>query len=296
MLCRTQLLAKRLGSASTLRRDPIAAPELLLRRNYLGTPDPAAIDSDGTLSCKYAAWIIGGSPFFTEFISGVGYDAIVIDLQHGVGELVPMLAAVTASSAQKQKQPLPIVRVTQNSDGEIYRALDAGARALICPMINSVRECEQFVRATKYPPGGHRSFGPHRAMLSWAGGSRGDFTRAANAEILTFAMIETRGAIDELDAILSVDGLSGVFIGPNDLGLALGHDPTDAPEGEVLEMIRLVLSRAHTHGKQAAIFCADPVAAKRMAHLGFDLVSTGVDVGWATAGAAAALTAAKAPP
>mmetsp|Transcript_23968 Transcript_23968/g.71313 ORF Transcript_23968/g.71313 Transcript_23968/m.71313 type:complete len:93 (+) Transcript_23968:2-280(+) len=83
-------------------------------------------------------------------------------------------------------------------------------------MINSVEECEAFVRATKFPPAGHRSYGPHRAALGWEG-SRGDWTRASNACVQSFAMLETRGALEDLDAILRVDGLSGIFIGPNDL-------------------------------------------------------------------------------
>lgn len=219
-------------------------------------------------------------------------------LQHGVGDAASMLAAISAAASPSNPGAIPrprpqaIVRVSQNLDGEIYKALDAGANALICPMINSANDCKQFVRAAKYPPEGHRSFGPHRAILGWPG-SRGDFVRAANASVETYAMLETRGAIDELDSILSIEGLSGVFIGPNDLGLALGHDPTDAPEGEVLAMVEHVLARAHSHGKKAAIFCSEPGTAKRMADAGFDMVVVGMDVAWAAGGAAKALAAAK---
>ena len=105
----------------------------------------------------------------------------------------------------------------------------------------------------------------------------------------------SRGAIEDLDGILGIQGLTGVFIGPNDLGLALGHDPTDSPEGEVLAMVEHVLARSHEHGKKAAIFCSDPSTAKRMADAGFDMVVVGMDVAWAAGGAAKALAAAKGP-
>ncbi|EOD20283.1 hypothetical protein EMIHUDRAFT_117636 [Emiliania huxleyi CCMP1516] len=215
---------------------------------------------------KIAAWIVGGSPLYTEVIARQGFDAVVVDQQHGTGEVVPLLQAIDAARDAAGNAPLAVVRIEELSDGAIAKALDAGAAALICPMINSVEECEAFVRATKFPPAGHRSYGPHRAALGWEG-SRGDWTRASNACV--------QSALEDLDAILSVDGLSGIFVGPNDLGLALGHDPTDSPEGEVLEA--------------AAIFCADPATARRMADEGFDLVVAGIDLGWAASGAASAL-------
>lgn len=281
----------------------LAKPCRLFARTYIGSPSAsvaAAAAASTRVGTSFAAWICGGSPLFTEFISAVGFDAVVIDLQHGVGDLGPMLAAISAAGspanpgAVTPKKPQAIVRVSQNLDGEIYKALDAGAGALICPMINSAADCESFVRASKYPPDGHRSFGPHRAILGWPG-SRGDFVRAANAAVETYAMLETRGAIEDLDGILGIQGLTGVFIGPNDLGLALGHDPTDSPEGEVLAMVEHVLARSHEHGKKAAIFCSDPSTAKRMADAGFDMVVVGMDVAWAAGGAAKALAAAKGP-
>merc|ERR1719321_2041587 len=104
-------------------------------------------------STAYAAWVLGGSPLFTEAIARVGYDAVVLDYQHGVGDLLPMITAVAAAPAK----PRAVVRIPQLLDGEIYKALDAGADTLICPMINSAAECAAFVSACLYPPAGHRS-------------------------------------------------------------------------------------------------------------------------------------------
>lgn len=261
-------------------------------RTYLATQQHGSATPE--VGTKIAAWIVGGSPLYTEVIAKAGFDAVVIDQQHGTGALVPLLQAISSAADETGKRPMAVVRISELSDGLVAKALDAGAQALICPMINSVEMCQAFVRATKFPPDGHRSYGPHRASLGWTG-TRGDWTRAANEGVMTFAMLETRGALDELDGILSVEGLSGIFIGPNDLGLALGYDPTDSPEGEVLEVVKHALSRAHAHGKVAAIFCSDPQTAKRMAEEGFDLVVAGVDLAWAAGGAASALSGVKAP-
>ena len=180
----------------------------------------------------YSCWLATGSPLAAEIIANV-YDAVVIDGQHGIGDTAAMLTALSAAPTP----PIAIVRVSKLCDGEIAKALDAGAHALICPMINSVKEADAFVKAAMYPPRGHRSFGPHRAILPHIAaptGSLGDWVRNENANVKTFAMIETRGGLDDLEAILQVPGLTGVFIGPNDLSLCLGAEPSSAPEGEVL--------------------------------------------------------------
>ena len=96
--------------------------------------------------------------------------------------------------------------------------LDAGCYGIICPMVNSRAECEAFVQACRYPPQGYRSFGPTRATL-YAGK---DYAPNANATVLTFAMIETKQALDNLDAILSVPGLDAIYVGPADLSQSLG--------------------------------------------------------------------------
>ena len=239
----------------------------------------------------YSCWLATGSPLAAEIIANV-YDAVVIDGQHGIGDTAAMLTALSAAPTP----PIAIVRVSKLCDGEIAKALDAGAHALICPMINSVKEADAFVKAAMYPPHGHRSFGPHRAILPHIAaptGSLGDWVRNENANIKTFAMIETRGGLDDLEAILQVPGLTGVFIGPNDLSLCLGAEPSSAPEGEVLQTIERIVNTAHKYGLQAGIFCGEPQTAKRMAALGFDLINVGSDMGFIAGGAAASLAEAR---
>src|SRR3954466_7300504 len=101
------------------------------------------------------------------------------------------------------------------------KMLDAGAYGIICPMVNTRADAERFVSAMRYPPQGGRSFGPIRALLH----AGADYPQHANATVIAFAMVETRQALDNLDEILSVDGVDAVYIGPADLSLALGCPP-----------------------------------------------------------------------
>ena len=241
-----------------------------------------------------AAWMMSGSPLMAENLASLGFDAIVCDFQHGTGDRVPMFQAIAAATVPPgMPRPEIIARVSKLCDAEIALALDGGATSLICPMINSVGEAEALVRAAHFPPHGRRSFGPHRTGWLDASLTPGDWVRAQNEAVKTYAMIETRGALEELESILAVPRLSGVFIGPNDLGLVLGHDPSSAPSGEVLRTVETILATAHAAGKQAGIFCADAATCRRMAHKGFDLVSVGADLGWMRSAAAAALKVAR---
>jgi 4-hydroxy-2-oxoheptanedioate aldolase len=174
------------------------------------------------------------------------------------------------------------VRVSDfSADAEICRYIDAGAQYVICPMVNSKAACERFVANCYYPPLGGRSFGPYRHML----GSAGFTTTKANAQLSTLAMIETKQAVDAVDDILSVPNLSGLFIGPNDLGLSLGFPPSSAPTGKVLEVILYILSRAKAKGKYCGIFCTSVETARQMSAAGFTFVVFGSDLGLAVGAA-----------
>ena len=130
------------------------------------------------------------------------------------------------------------------------RALDAGAYGLICPMVNTVKQAEAFVSAGRYPPLGGRSNGPFRAA-AYAGA---DYQPNANAEILLFAMIETAEAMKNLDAILQVKGLDGVYVGPTDLALSYGKPATlDPTDKHVLELMKTIVAKTRAAGKIAGV-------------------------------------------
>jgi 4-hydroxy-2-oxoheptanedioate aldolase len=150
----------------------------------------------------------------------------------------------------------------------IMKVLDAGAYGLICPMINSKADAEAFVAAARYAPRGFRSFGPNRALLY--GGP--DYAQHANAEIMLLAMIETTKAVANLEEILSVPGLDGIYIGPSDLSLSMGKPPTLAPgDKEVLAAMERVRKTTREKGLIAGVHTDGAKTALKRFEEGFQL-------------------------
>jgi 4-hydroxy-2-oxoheptanedioate aldolase len=130
------------------------------------------------------------------------------------------------------------------------KSLDAGAYGVICPMVNTREEAQRLVSYSHYAPQGTRSFGPVRASLY--GGA--DYPSAANKTIVVFAMIETAQALDNLDSILSVEGLDAIYVGPSDLSLSLGCRPVlDDVDPKAAQAIDHIVERARAHGVHAGI-------------------------------------------
>ena len=217
-------------------------------------------------------WLTIPSSFAAETMAHQGWDTLTIDMQHGMiddAALVPMLQAISTTDT------VPIVRVPWLEPGILMRALDAGAYGVICPMVNTREDAQKLVAYTHYPPRGTRSFGPLRAVL-YAGA---DYVQHANDTIVTFAMIETAEALDNLDDILSVEGLDAIYIGPSDLSLALGCKPTfDDLEPKAFEAVEHILARAKAHGVVAGIHNGTPEAALKRIAKGFQFVTISSDV------------------
>ena len=168
-----------------------------------------------------------------------------------------------------------LVRIPLGDLGLAARALDAGAAAVICPMVNSPEDARAFVDAVKFPPVGRRSWGPHRA-LAMSGLDRTAFLHGANARTFAFAMIETEEAMSRLDAIVATPGLDGVYIGPNDLCVSLTGGQAVEPEHPVvLEAIDKVLDAARRHGRTAGIFANTTGIAQDYFARGFRFISLG---------------------
>jgi 4-hydroxy-2-oxoheptanedioate aldolase len=216
-------------------------------------------------------WLSIPSGFAAEVMAHQGWDSLTVDLQHGVVDYqtaVAMLQAISTTAT------VPMVRVPWLDPGILMKVLDAGSYGVICPMVNNAAEAEALVRACRYPPRGTRSFGPIRATL-YAGA---DYPKHADRTVLVLAMVETAQALDYLEAILGVEGLDGIYVGPSDLSAALGCPPTlDPDEPKVVEAIEHVLGSAKAAGLWAGIHTATPAYARRMHELGFDFVSLASD-------------------
>lgn len=216
-------------------------------------------------------WLGIPSAVAAENMAQAGWHSLTIDLQHG---LVDYQTAVGMLQAICTTDTVPLVRAPWNEPGIVMKLLDAGAYGVICPMINTREEAEALVHICRYPPLGERSFGPVRA--TWYGGP--DYALKANETLLVIPMIETRTAVQNLDEILSVNGVDGVYVGPADLGLSHGYPAKgDRDEPELLEIIYRIAERAKLHGKVAGIHCGAPAYARNMIEAGYQLVTIQAD-------------------
>jgi 4-hydroxy-2-oxoheptanedioate aldolase len=235
-------------------------------------------------------WLAIPNSFSAETMAHQGWDSLTIDLQHGVVDyqaMLPMLQAISTTNT------VPVVRVPWLEPGILMKTLDAGAYGVICPMVNTREDAQRLVAWTHYAPRGTRSFGPVRALLY--GGA--DYPEHANDTIVTFAMIETAQALDNLDDILSVEGLDAVYIGPSDLSLALGCRPVfDDVDPPVAQAIDHILERAKAHGLVAGIHNGRPDVALARIAKGFQFVTVSSDARLMAAGAQQMLAAMRAAP
>ena len=223
-------------------------------------------------------WLAIGNSFSAETMAHQGWDTLTIDLQHGV---IDYAAMVTMLQAISTTPTVPIVRVPWLEPGIIMKSLDAGAYGLICPMVNTREDAQKFVAWSSYAPMGTRSFGPIRALLY--GGA--DYATQANDTVVRFAMIETAQALDNLDAIMSVEGLDAIYIGPSDLSLALGCRPVfDDVDPPVAQAIDHILERAQAHGIQAGVHNGIAEGALGRIAKGFRFVTIGSDARLMAAG------------
>jgi 4-hydroxy-2-oxoheptanedioate aldolase len=235
-------------------------------------------------------WLAIGNSFSAEVMAHQGWDTLTIDLQHGV---IDYAAMVTMLQAISTTPTVPIVRVPWLEPGIIMKSLDAGAYGLICPMVNTREDAQKFVAWTNYAPQGTRSFGPIRALLY--GGA--DYAAQANDTVVRFAMIETAQALDNLDAILSVEGLDAIYIGPSDLSLALGCRPVfDDVDSPVAQAIDHILERAKAHGVQAGVHNGIAEGALARIAKGFRFVTIGSDARLMAAGSQQVLAKMRAAP
>ncbi len=216
-------------------------------------------------------WLHIPSMWSAELMAHAGWDSLTVDLQHGMHSVETAIQLMQAISTT---DTVPLARVAWNEPGTIMRLLDAGAYGIICPMINTRAECEAFVGACRYPPQGFRSLGPTRARV-YAGA---DYAQHANDEILTMAMVETREALANLDAIASVPGLDMIFVGTGDLRLSLtGGIGFDSDDAQVDSALDVVVAACERNGLIAGLFTASPAYARRMIARGFRFVTVKTD-------------------
>jgi 4-hydroxy-2-oxoheptanedioate aldolase len=176
----------------------------------------------------------------------------------------------------------------------VSRALDFGAEGIIAPMINTAADAKALDKVAKYPPIGERSWGPHRATMLGNMADQKVYLREANNLIVTLAMIETRTAMSNLDAIAATPGIDVLFVGPSDLSIALTDGATLDPHSKEVEAaLDKIVAAAKKAGKFAGLYCINAERALSMRARGFTFFAIGSDLGFLRAGLAPQIKALK---
>jgi len=240
----------------------------------------------------FSGWCGLPYPVVAETIARDGFAAVTLDSQHGLWDVNTMPTGV---AAVRQGDAAPVVRVPVGDFALVSRALDFGAEGIIAPMINSAADARAFAAAAKYPPVGERSWGPHRATTLAGLADQSTYLREANDHVIALAMIETRAALDNLEAIVATPGIDGVFLGPSDLSIALSRgEKLDPVSNEVERELDRMVAAARKAGKIPGAYCHSAERAVALAKRGVRFLAVMSDLAMLHAGATAALKVLKA--
>jgi 4-hydroxy-2-oxoheptanedioate aldolase len=232
-------------------------------------------------------WLAIPSGFTAEVMAQAGWDSLTVDIQHGVQDYMSMVACF---QGMQPHGVTPMVRVPWNEPGIIGKVLDGGAKGVICPMVNTEKEARDLVSFCRYPPHGTRSFGPIRSGIYGAAGD----TAAANEDVLVIPMIETKTAVENLEAIVAVPGVDAIYIGPSDLSLSYGMKPLqDRQEPEFLAILDHIRTTAQKAGVKVGIHTMTGAYSKQMFERGFNLATIMNDSGLMLTAARAQVAIAK---
>ncbi len=222
------------------------------------------------------SWINTASPIVAEIMSAAGFDYLVVDAEHSAID-VPQAQAMFQAIKAGNPDCVPMVRLPGNRYDETKRYLDAGAMGVIAPLINSEAEARELVRSVKYPPIGDRGVGYGRSH--GYGFAFDEYMAAANENTFVCVQIEHIRAVEDLDAILAVDGIDAAFIGPYDLTASMGITAQfDHPD--YLKARADILDGCRRHGVRAGVHVVQPrpdEALERIAE-GFSMIAYSLDI------------------
>jgi 4-hydroxy-2-oxoheptanedioate aldolase len=219
-------------------------------------------------------WLGLANNYTAELIGSAGFDWLLIDGEHAPNTLQTMVGQLQAIAPFASH---PIVRPAWADHVALKQILDLGVQTVLAPMVDNAEQAAEIVRATRYPPAGIRGVGSALARASQFNRTA-DYLTTANEEICVLVQIESLQAVKELDKILTVDGVDGVFIGPADLSASLGYiGQPNHPE--VVKVIEQSIAKIVAAGKAPGILMADKQQAKHYLSLGALFVAVGSDIG-----------------
>lgn len=210
------------------------------------------------------SWITLAHPAIAEIMARAGFDWLTVDLEHSVitiREAEELIRVISMCGVP------PLVRLTSNDSNQIKRVMDAGAYGVIVPMVNSREDAERAVQSVYYPPVGHRGVGLARAQ--GYGTSFADYRAWLEEEAVVIVQIEHIGAVNDLEAILTVPGVNGYIIGPYDLSASMGI-PGEFNDPRVVAAIEKVRNTGIALGKPGGLHVVEPDSAKLI-----DAINTG---------------------
>lgn len=216
-------------------------------------------------------WSVLCSSYSAEIVAGSGYDWVLLDTEHspsGVEGVLPQLQAMAPYHVSA------VVRAAWNDTVLIKRYLDIGVQSLLLPFVQSAEEARATVAAVRYPPKGVRGISTFTRANRF--GRVKDYMKRANEEICLLVQVETRTAVDQVEAIAGTDGIDGVFVGPSDLAASLGYLGQPTHE-DVMAVIESTLKRIRACGKPAGFLTPDPAIARRAIAAGSLFTAIGVD-------------------
>lgn len=223
-------------------------------------------------------WSSLSSPIVAEILAHAGFDWVLLDTEHSPNELPTVMSQLQAMAAGTAT---PIVRPAWNDMVLIKRHLDIGAQTLLLPYVQSAEEARNAVRYTRYPPAGVRGVAGSTRAAGY--GRTKDYLRRADGEICVLVQAETRRAIQNLEAIAEVEGVDGIFIGPNDLAADLGH-LGNWQHPDVWKVMEDAAKRIRKAGKAPGILVGE-ADGKRCLDMGYLFVAVGADTGLLVRGA-----------
>lgn len=225
-------------------------------------------------STAYGTFVMGNDPAVAEILGYGGLDFILVDTEHSstqVHQAEQLFRAAEVSGA------VPFMRVTVNEPAKILQALDAGARGIIIPQVNSAAEALATVKAARYYPAGERGVAAIVRAARYGFLSFADYAAQTNQQIMVLTQVEHVDAVANLDEILSVEGLDGIFIGPADLSQSM-KIPGQFSNEDYRATVANSIKRAREAGKIAGIFCFHAADAKDWISQGANFVVIGADI------------------
>ena len=248
-------------------------------------------------------WLVANSAMTAEIVAQSGVDFVIIDHEHGPGDLMGAAAQMQALRAgsigaanddgREPGGPATFVRVPWNDTPYIKRALDTGAEGIMVPYVETAEEAEAAVRACRYPPAGNRGCAVSAIRATGFGHSAAEYWRRSRAETCIMLQIETGRGIANVPEIAQIDGVDILFIGPTDLTATGGHNPT-APNAETRAIVESAEAAVKAAGKPMAAVPWGGQSAAEMFDRGYDLVAAGSDLSLIRTAARAAMDAHRA--